>query len=90
LPSYKYIVRRGRHQWSAYFETAHEAAIAVVREYHRHTGVPMRVEKDGRLLWDTPLLERLYRVCRPDLERDDEAVPRALARLRAREGGATG
>jgi hypothetical protein len=54
---------------------------------HLHHGdrEPLRVEKDGQVLWGPEWLRRLDAACRADLEAHPTMIPSALGRLAERE-----
>jgi hypothetical protein len=83
--SYRYRFRQGGWSRALVFIRASDALYSAISHLHEHDAEPVAIERDGQLLFDPALIERVYRACRPDLEHDSWTVPQALERLSARE-----
>jgi hypothetical protein len=87
---YRYHFRAGDRDGSLLFGELASLAYTLVLDWHEQRREPVRVTRDGAPLWGAAEIAKVYAACREDLEAAPGKVPRALARLRAREGGATG
>jgi hypothetical protein len=85
MPIYRYDFLVGGHGRCLLFGPVSNAAYSVVRDRHDRDAEPIAVYKDGVLLWDRALIERIYAACQDDLTARPLPIPTAIMRLGERE-----